>query len=1756
MDIRTIQVGFNPLPIRQQSTNMSERQLGIHRPKLFKIRKTVYDLAKHTPANVCAMYNHLVTENIMKGAVTTKVTGMHKHDGKLPYDNAKGGKLPLYYVHAKLELLESNDVQYFSNLKYRGTCVENWINWPTVSHIMNGIHSNLKNKDDPFPKAIRAYFMHTINPMSATFSASTLLSGPTLVTEAIKLLHEEKERKGEREIPYIHVNESGPHMYYTFDKDNVHVFECKFNSRPTNFIEDKQCRVWIGPLIPKTLCNTRGCNFDLVFGILVQAEQKKEFVNVLTIIMTPASLAVVKVDWGPPYDQELVKFKKSVYTDAITSQESFTFHLAQLKSFELINDYRYLEGLDTRKKVWESRLQYGVKAWNNTTLTSIEDTIMNIINSVHITADVEKFILDNMPLEFTRQFIPVVGIDIDTDTRHAYQCCVGPFVRAAVKQNFLTQIYRNLAYAMLSQLMLSEYELTRSDANHTFPVTTMSNFDDLREVYPTIREFIVLKDDKDVYHSNRYDVNYDAHRMISSFLYDLMDVSPSGFGVNKFMKYSNERTLLYKLMELFFKLYYHLAHVKLQAPGSYHNEHIDTPLKSWTSEHFQVFRNIFSTIERAVDVSMGNEYVRSDMQKEREGVYDYNRTPMSASILSLVSMVGSMKHKMNSYTDTELHQFCMEEYIQPCTIREMNMPLVLPTICSNVDLSDILRYSRYLFDLYKSYYPYDPSTYPKNNDSQQMSMPFQPEDVCIRDRKFLMKANRMMGADDVTSANSLFVRLILDLDTKKLSLALMYPYPSASKTIVPVEAKGYHPGHAKHPSIQMKNTLDNVSTMHIKEMKPDENTNKNSYLSSDRVQSMMEYAANSFRDNLSQYGSSFRPYNPKDGTTNKCVYNTMVYDCTTEFSWSCRDLYEEKSSLLTAKSTIDYRIIVTAFPRAPIVCNGSEQLAWDLKFVAKVSRDIGLKEDLEAPSTRYFVLFPDEFDGTNTESKIKEFATNTMKEALNMLLECSELHHTLALTPYSHNTVPSLFITPAYHYMLEFIGKLSSKLVTMYTASATNEDPRLRHSVIDGPLGVRVTYHNVVNGHVVQDSYKLLVKINTNKAQIYRQRYQSEGVKKCTTGIDKFPEGQNNDQIHALMELNKDIIHSHALCSSSLEQYMDITVQNITNFIAYKDTKIPQARKHTQNKPTDEHTIHELTALLIKDIGDHFAHDCKTPYISVKATSYESDSNQLPIGARVSPIEDSVVPMMYSNNPPPHGTDTAMQSVDPHHIVIQKKDQLIQVKFVVLGGPHQHWMFLMNCFNTEGEMTGTNLRHKSIITSTINSSDMFTYRKNWFTAIQSAALALGWKTTKPMSKTEYTTMPLGALRLVVPTKKPDPSSKVTHLVNDVIIPDKTQTQITTIRPPNDADTAGIVNNTKAYVDPKSDAKQQLRRPAGIRLPKAASGDRGQETDMGGTEEAADENDATAGAAGAAEGMEGEADMTEDNTDNAGAGPAEGTAGTGDAAAGGVLGNTEPAAAGVAQGNDGSAAAATAPRARRRLINDGHQPSVTGRIGGASAEAKRNFSDAADSDTEAGDDDDEQRTFTPARPKTPPPEDKATGGGEQPQKSTGAGKAKTNKGKGKGEIKSGQHSNSNSSEVSQPQSPAASERGRTTERPDASTPGYVPQDSRERKSRSPFVDTVSREGGRRGSSRGRTSNTVSQDPVQAFSPVQTPTGGSVHASPSRSARKPPGVPPTTVAWPDDSDDAAAGGAVPGQGPPQGAYATLDLDDVLARLSLSI
>jgi hypothetical protein len=488
--------------------------------------------------------------------------------------------------------------------------------------------------------------------------------------------------------------------------------------------------------------------------------------------------------------------------------------------------------------------------------------------------------------------------------------------------------------------------------------------------------------------------------------------------------------------------------------------------------------------------------------------------------------------------------------------------------------------------------------------------------------------------------------------------------------------------------------------------------------------------------------------------------------------------------------------------------------------------------------------------------------------------------------------------------------------------------------------------------------------------------------------------------------------------------------------------------------------------------------------------------------------------MMYSNNPPQHGTDgndTAMQPVAPRHIVIQKLDQLIQVKFVVLGGPHQHWMFLMNCFNTEGEMTGTNLRHKSIITSTMNSSDMFTYRNHWFTAIQSAAIALGWKTTKPMSKTEYTTMPLGALRLVVPTKTADDPSKVTRLVDKVVIPDKTQTQITTIMPPND-DTAGIVNNTKAYVDPNHDAKQKLRRQAGIRLPKGDSGNGGQENDMGDTEEVADataraagaaggmnQDDAgAAGAAGAAGGREpqDEADMAEANTGNAGAGTAEENTGMGDADAG-----TADGTAGT-----GNAAATTAPRARRRIkLPNGSQPNVTGRVGGASAEPKRNFSDATNSDTEAGDDDDEQRTFTPSRPTTPPPAETAAGG-----------KILMPKRKGKQSI---------------------SDQGAESPLSHSPRPATSPQQ--------PYVPGA-RGPGKRGS-----------DDEGSDDEGYTSDGGTFYklrrgeASNQVRPFRPPET-PKKEAWSAEGD----GGAVPDQGPPRNAYATLDLDDVLARLSLSI
>lgn len=1388
MDIRTISVGFNPLPIQQQSANMSERQLGIHRPRLGRIRKTIQDITKHIPTNVCSIYNHLITENNIKGTVTRKVTGLHKHDGMLPYDNPKHGMLPLYHVQAKLELRESRDTQYFSNLKYKGSSVANWVNWPTVSNIMNGIHFNPRDKHDPFPKAVRAYFMHTISEMTPTFSAGTLKKGPELITSIIKA------EKPEPKIPWIHVNEFGPPMYFTFHKDTVHVFECVFNSRPTNFIDEKTCRVWVGPLIPKTLCKTSGCNLDLAFGILVQAENKNEFFNVMSIVMTPASLAVVKVDWGSPYDQEIVKFKKSVYTDAISSSKHFSFDLKDIKSFELINDYRHIQGLNTNNKLWESRLQYGVSVLVPDGLAHIEERIIQHLNSVKITEQVDNFILENMPMEFTRQFIPVVGIDIDTDTRHAYQCCVGSFVRAAVKQNFLTQIYRNMVYAMLSQLMLAEYEDARFNPDmqqeRAFPATRMSTFDDLREVYTAIRELRGTTDKNGVLHTNLYDVNYDAHRMLSSLLYESsIELSPSGFGVNKFMKYSNERTLLFKLMVLFFRLYYIFARHEIKAQGDYQNEHITTDLESWKSEHFQIFRNIFSTIERAVDVSMGNEYVRSDMQKEREGMYDFNRTPMSAGILHFVSMVGTLKHKMNSYTNTELHEFCLEEYVQPCTIREISMPVVLPTICNNVDLSDILHYSRLLFDMYKSYYPYNPSTYPPENDSQHMSMPFQQEDVCIRDRKFLMKSNKILGADLVTSENSLFVRLMIDLDTKKLSMALMYPYASASKTIVPVEAKGYHPGHARHPSNLMKNTMDKVSTEHIKEVPRDQQVNRESFLSSGRVAGMMQYSANLFKDKLSEYGSGFKLNDVLDLTSLSCKYSTACYDCTTEFMWECRDLSEANEK--RQGSLIEYKIVVSAFSRAPIYCNGSEQLAWDLRYTARVTRKPSMITDADVPNVRTSVLFPDEFTDSNTEQTIKKFGQGIVKEVLGMLLECSSMHHTSALTPYEHNAQPSKFIAPAYHYMLEFIDSLSNDLKNKFQTSITHSNPSLRHFVSSNPLDVSVSYHDVVDNKEIQKHFKVLVKINPNNACLYFQHEKHDKEKII------MDDENTNTLNRKKLQLTEDDVISHEKCDTKLKYFMKKIHDKVKRFIESKDEQIAErssdAPRDNQYHNMDSETAAEMVRLVAKDLSDHFTHDCETPYISVKATSWESTSNSAAVGAKVTEIQDSIIPMMY------HGKD---------HIVIQKKDQIIQAKFVRLEGSGGHWMLAVNCFNKDGEMSGPNLRHKTIIANQLRNFDKTIYKNRLFTLLENAARALGWKTTKYTQPTESSTLAHGALRLILPRRPID--TVATKSAYTVVIPRKPPTTITTIPPPNDPINSGTADTKRVMDDPRRTIKAQYR----------------------------------------------------------------------------------------------------------------------------------------------------------------------------------------------------------------------------------------------------------------------------------------------------------------------------------------------------------
>jgi hypothetical protein len=1059
-------------------------------------------------------YNALNLQGMLLKGLTYEEGTVRPNERKL---NFKHGNV--WHVNAKVNLKDASSVKFFPRLKFHGS-VDHWDRYVTVQHII----SSLKETDnyvqrESFEQSIREYFMDPMEP--GTLTDDQFASAPVSVTD--KILNR-------IDSPYIHVPEFGPTMNYFFDSTAVEVFECKFKSRPSNFIHHTTSRIWVGPCMPRTLCRVHPEDLLLVFGIVIQVvsedNNRKEMThNVLEILMVPAEIAVAKFDWGEPYDDETLLFKHGIYknmTKGVATADEFILRKTDI--FENVRKYRLLIGVDNDAPIW---------SWDSDAngILDVEDTISQRITNIEmalkdiLSAPIDSgastalrdFIVKHMPAEFKCQYFQVKGRNIQEDAEHVYECGLGAFLRSAIKQQFLIQIYRNFAYALISQFLIHFH-------NEKHPPFKVSNFDGLRYVYESIRTIEAMYElMNDVQtRKNNYEQTVDAHKMISSMLFESYGIFPLSFQLSKFQSYHDERALLYRMMEIIYQLYGKIVNIMHKEDADY-AEKMDLETVNDEDdmrqghEHLHKLKDrmsqFYDTVEKAVDAGMGNDFHRVGTKKESR-VRLSIRTGCS---IAIATFIRDVKHTVNLGVNVSLDEFAAEDYPRPCTVAELCMPVTSSTLNCNVDLSDLKNVSPWLFQLYKSYYPYNIDNFPRTSKLQNQTIPFMPLERCIEDRRFMQERNgfHVVKPDPkdpkkfielVTAETTCFTRLTVDTDQKKIMMHIMSKYAAPSKEVQPIHdalqnitnnamnlarprassATSYFKLQSvRQEAVKAVSYKINEAMMQLKET-ADKNSKLKDYVVRTHV---IQRCKDTFLEKMAIYKTGFAPENYRQGDRFHvtCTYKAEQHNLMTKLMWKVKK--SEPNDMHT------YTVEISASKGDVFHDASGPQSTYRIRLIGYMRHSPSNVVSRPSEFTLEFVLLPfHKSEVTQDNDFVDDVKTYTNK-AIQLLLDLSKRFDTLAHTPYILNAQANNFITEVSNYALHWLRHIFMRLQTHYAESQKNVNEYMRHYVTMNDLQVAVsfgedlgsiteTYFVILRCEIQTDSVRFMVgveKEGTNK---------------------------------------------------------------------------------------------------------------------------------------------------------------------------------------------------------------------------------------------------------------------------------------------------------------------------------------------------------------------------------------------------------------------------------------------------------------------------------------------------------------------------------------------------------------------------------------------------------------------------------------------------------------------------------------------------
>jgi len=627
------------------------------------------------------------------------------------YKHSENGKaVPKYNARVRFDTQLGNPID-FKGLVYEGE-IANWIDDDFLTTICSRIRDQDRHSGN---------FQNTFN---------NILGNPNYRERPVNVTNEKNFMKtGQKAtdiypIPYINSTAQGVAMSHRF-VDGVQVFLCKLHAAASDAYDDKDCFIYAGYLYPCTTYVDHDKTMDLSFGV------------VLRVMGTIPRGTGSDSDVAIPVP-DLVERKSNEAFNLL--EVILTPQIVQVCEFDWGMPYQYqVKNINT--KINKDNTYEMLPVYYQTVSTAQSTTRLSASLKTELTEAHEILIESLAGKPFGRRYTEAVRPEFGSEDSlidnpfKAYHTFAGAFIYAAIQRQLKIQILKNMVFAMVAEAI--SY-VSGSRKNNTFDNAIQCFYS--RGEY---EQLFGLESPSGLETVQTYRKITEAHKCISAYLYKTVGLFPFGHGLSKYLNEKDEIKTMKELMRIFVNMFTFLTSTAWNDSGS------NTLLKP------EKLENVLHILLSSVDVGLQ--------------VGDTER--ISGINMLIRNNVCTFKHVFKDASLIETHEVMKIEYVEPCVVTRMCLPMAIDTIRCNVDLSDLQKDFKHLFDMYKRYYPYAKTTFPSYNDLHApITIGFVEMERRKDDRKRLLArtSERVSEADNVTDETTCFSLLTFDASNRNL----------------------------------------------------------------------------------------------------------------------------------------------------------------------------------------------------------------------------------------------------------------------------------------------------------------------------------------------------------------------------------------------------------------------------------------------------------------------------------------------------------------------------------------------------------------------------------------------------------------------------------------------------------------------------------------------------------------------------------------------------------------------------------------------------------------------------------------------------------------------------------------------------------------------------------------------------------------------------------------------------------------------------